>query len=109
MTMVMDLITVLIFGLIGGFVHNVLYTKSFDLPHTDPGTKKFMWGSLDDIIAGIVAAIITYLETTVGTTAASVSGTQLILIALTAGIGGSAVISAYQKNTTLQAVKPAGE
>lgn len=98
MTMGMDVITVLICGLLGGFVHNVLYTKTFDFPRTEKG--KFIWGSLDDVIAGVVTAVITYLESNVGTTTASLTGTQLVLVAFTAGIGGSAVISAYQKSQT---------
>src|SRR5208283_5880767 len=106
-----DIEWVLIIGVLGGLVHDILY-GGFTAPILDKSSKPTMLkiGSIGDWVLGAGAAFVTY-ATTYATTLPS-STVQLGLLAFTSGIGGSAILKAYvngkdatQSQTKVHAVK----
>jgi len=89
-----DIEWVLIIGVLGGLVHDILY-GGFTAPILDKSSKPTMLkiGSIGDWVLGAGAAFVTY-ATAYATTAPS-SSIQLGLLAFTSGIGGSAILKAY--------------
>jgi len=89
-----DIEWVLIIGLVGGLVHDIL-NGSLTAPILDkstaPTTLKI--GSIGDLILGAGAAFVSYATTY--SASSSLTFIQLSLLAFTAGIGGSAILKAY--------------
>jgi len=89
---------VLVTGLIGGFVHDMLQ-GSFSMPGWDDPKKQDLWkpGFLGDLVVGAGAAFVTYGSTIA--TATSTTTLQLQVLSFTSGIGGSAVLMSYENGT----------
>lgn len=99
MSVGVDVIVVIVLGLCGGFIHTLLYNtdKGFDLPKFDKTKNVYNLGSFDDMLFGIAAALLTYFGTF---SSAPPSGLpQLVVLAFTSGIGGSALLIAKQKSS----------
>jgi hypothetical protein len=96
-----DILMVLVVGLIGGFVHDALQ-GAFQFPGNDPSTTppSYKLGIIGDLVVGAAAAFVTYGSTV--TTTPSTTQLQLVILAFTSGIGGSAILTTYvsQKQLT---------
>ena len=96
--LVNDLVLVLVTGLIGGFVHDAAQGGfawwGWDTTVTP---KVFKPGFIGDLIVGAGAAFVTYGSTIA--TATSVTQLQLVILAFTSGIGGSAILMAHVNGT----------
>ena len=97
-----DILWVLLLGLLGGLVHDVVNNNGFTKWNIDKSVPAVLkLGSIGSMILGIAADLVTYAST-VGSAAAgtSVPFTQLIVIAFTSGIGGGAILNAYVSKQT---------
>jgi hypothetical protein len=96
--LVNDLVLVLVTGLIGGFVHDAAQGGfawwGWDTTVTP---NVFKPGFIGDLIVGAGAAFVTYGSTIA--TATSVTQLQLVVLAFTSGIGGSAILMAHVNGT----------
>jgi len=90
-----NLLLVLIAGVLGGLVHDVIY-GGFTAPELDKTGKAAMLklGSIGDWVLGAGAAFVTY-ATTYASAAVAATDIQLAFLAFTSGIGGSAILKAY--------------
>jgi len=94
-TLWIDLVVAVLFGAIGGFGLGLLQEKGLEMPHpyTETGVTFVDLGFIADIIIGALAAVITYAFN-------PPSGSlSLLAAAVTAGIGGSAILKGYIKGT----------
>jgi len=88
-----EMFWVVVIGLTGGSVHSALQ-GAFVLPSRDKtNPDKINLGIIGDLIVGAAAAVVTYLSTIA--TATSTTTVQLVFLAFTSGIGGSAVLLSY--------------
>lgn len=93
-----DLIMAAVLGAIGGLGLGLLQEKGLEMPHwyKETGVNFADLGFIADVLIGALAAIITYAINTP-------SGLlQLVSAALTAGIGGSAILKGYIKGTAVR-------
>ncbi len=93
-----DLLLAVVLGAVGGLGLGLLQEKGLEMPHwyTETGVNFADLGFISDVLIGALAAIITYaLNPPAGVL-------QLISSAITAGIGGSAILKGYIKGTALR-------
>ncbi len=95
-----DVLMVLVVGMIGGLVHDALQGTML-CPGFDKSTTpcSFKLGFIGDLIIGAAAAFVTYSSTIV--TAPATTPIQLMALAFTSGIGGSAILQTHLNNATL--------
>jgi hypothetical protein len=101
---------VVVFGLIGGFVHDVI-NGSIEPPFTSKNDSHLALklGTLGNIIIGAVAAFVVYGSQIV-TSTEEMTFLQVSILALTAGIGGGAILNSFTNKlqTTVANGKLAG-
>jgi hypothetical protein len=95
-----DLILAAVLGAVGGVGLGLLQEKGFEMPHwyreTETGVSFADLGFISDVLIGALAAVITFaLNPPAGIL-------QLISSAITAGIGGSAILKGYIKGTAVR-------
>lgn len=93
-----DLLLAAVLGAVGGLGLGLLQEKGLEMPHwyTETGVNFADLGFISDVLIGGLAAIITYaLNPPPGIL-------QLISSAITAGIGGSAILKGYIKGTAVR-------
>lgn len=94
-TLWIDLPVAFVCGAVGGLGLGLLQEKGLEMPHRyeDTGITFMDLGFIADILVGALAAIIVYaLNQPAGVL-------QLFAAAITAGIGGSAILKGYIKDT----------
>jgi len=95
-----DFVVTILCGMIAGFGHCTYSAqdKKLQIPHRDSQDPTvFRFGFLDDIIFGDLAAAVIFGENIL--TNATLGGwVQSLVVWITAGIGGSAVLMAHQKS-----------
>jgi hypothetical protein len=93
-----DLLLAAVLGAVGGLGLGLLQEKGLEMPHwyTETGVHFADLGFISDLLIGALAAVIVYaLNPPSGML-------QLISSAITAGIGGSAILKGYIKGTALR-------
>ena len=90
-----DLLAAAAFGALGGLGLALLQEKGFEMPHwyKETGVHFADLGFIADILIGALAAAIIY------TLDQPKEMLQLLSVAITAGIGGSAILKGYIKGT----------
>ena len=90
-----DLLAAAGLGAVGGFGLSLLQEKGLEMPHWDKqtGVKFVDLGFIADVLIGALAAVIIY------TLDKPKEMLKLLSIAITAGIGGSAILKGYIKGT----------
>ena len=93
-----DLLLAVVLGAVGGLGLGLLQEKGLEMPHwyTETGVNFADLGFISDVLIGALAAIITYAVNP------PAGVLQLISSAITAGIGGSAILKGYIKGTALR-------
>ena len=95
LTLWKDLLAAAAFGALGGFGLALLQEKGIEMPHwyKETGVHFADLGFIADILIGALAAAIIY------TLDQPKEMLQLLSVAITAGIGGSAILKGYIKGT----------
>jgi len=90
-----DIIVAAGLGAVGGFGLSLLQEKGLEMPHWDKqtGVKFVDLGFIADVLIGVLAAVIIYALNP------PIKILQLVSVAITAGLGGSAILKGYTKGS----------